>query len=195
MSNILNNAIYKDLANNCFNITDYDFQRLIDFIKFQKSFFTLDLLFLSFTCCYNQYLDKIKEIDKSKNLESYKKDLSNLSYRCQKLSELIIDFDEETIKNFAIELKNLILTLFINDDYPFSYNFCVAYSKVEPFSVLKFLKKNQRSLDGRLLKLFEQLKEEFEQYQHLSYEVESIISKHISDIRLDLPSLNYLDFL
>ncbi len=195
MSNNLSNLIFRDLANKSCTISDYDFYRLLDFIKFQKSEFALDLLFISFTTLYNEYLDKIKSFKEINEIDTYKDQTSMLSYRCKSISSLIEEFDIDMIKIFHVELKNLISTLFTNEDTILSVSFCNAFSKINPLYCLKLLRKNKNKLNENLINLLNQLEQEYEQYEQLSYEVESIINSNISDFKYDFPVFNYLDFI
>lgn len=194
MQDILPNLIYKDLAQKTPDLSDYDFFRLINFIENIKSDFALDILLISFTSCYNSYLENINSIT-TKSLENNKEILKLLSLRCKDLAKLINIFDIEYLINYKKQLMNITLSLFSNNDIIFSTNFCSALSNIEPFFCLKALRKHKTVLTEELNNLLLNLEEEFEQYQQLSFEVEEIIHKTISDFKYDFPAFNYLDFI
>lgn len=194
MPDNLPNLIYRDLAKNASDLSDYDLFRLTDFIKSTKSDFALDLLLISFTSCYNKYLEQIESIE-TNNENNNKNILKLLSLRCKNLSSILECFEDDNLINFKKELMDIISSLISNNDFIFSQNFFINLSKIEPLHCLKLLRKNKNDLTDELSSLLISLEEEFEEYQHLSFEVEEIINKNISDFKFDFPNFNYLDFI
>ncbi len=197
MSQIIPQLVFKDLANNVCNISDYDFYRLVDYIKNTKTDFALDILLISFTSCYNNYLEHLNTYETIKiELEKTKKEILNsLSMKCKTLSTLLNCFEMDILTIFNDEIKSITISLLNNDDVVFANNFCLYLSKIDPFFCLKLLKKNKVKLTDTLDALLSNLEYEFENYQHLSYEVEEIVNKNISDFKYDFPIFNYLDFI
>jgi len=194
MPDNLPDLIYRDLAKNASDLSDYDLFRLTDFIKNLKSNFALDLLLVSFTSCYNKYLEIIEYIENDDE-NNNKNLLKLLSLRCKSLSGILEYFDQDILINFKKELTDIILSLISNNDFIFSQSFFINLSKIEPLVCLKLLRKNKNNLTEELHSLLLSLEDEFEQYQHLSFEVEEIINKNISDFKFDFPNFSYLDFI
>ncbi|MFN3412409.1 MAG: hypothetical protein ACK4YF_09655 [Exilispira sp.] len=192
MHQTLSELIFKDLANNISNISDYDFFRLKDFIINKKNDFTFDLLLIAFTNCYNNYIENLAFLEKDLDKKSL---LETLSLRCKELLNLINIFDEDILLNFIGELKEIILSLFSNNDINFVNSFFYKFSKIEPLFCLKLLKKKKDILTENLNSLLLILEDEYEQYQTLSFEIEEILNRNISDFKYDFPAFNYLDFL
>lgn len=190
MSQILPQLINKNLANNSHSISDYEFFKFINFIKEDKSSLALDLLLIAFTSIYNNYLEQMNTIENN-NKES----IDKLLTRCKELTSILNEFNGDVITTFIGDIKNLVETLFTNNDEKLSINFLEVLSQFEPLFCLKILKKYRKNLDDKLLSIYEKLEEDYENYKNLSFEVEQLINKNISDLNYDFPIFNYLDFI
>lgn len=191
----LNKIIFKGLAQKSYSLNEYDFFKLKDYIINNKSDFEFDILLISFSNCYNYYLELLNNLDNEENSSINKKELDSISKKIKKIASLIEEFDRSVIINYKAAIKDLILTLFSNNDIIFSKSFCYAYSKVDPYSCMKILNKNKDKIDDSLSSLLSRLEIEYEQYENLSYEVETLIHDNIANFKYDFQVFDYLDFI